>query len=151
MTEPPHAHDPNPAPPSDDPAFRLVMPNGAQTVTLKRLRHLPGHTLPSAHIHSTGHPPSGPFAFGGVTLKALIQHLAPGRWSAAIVLSADGFGTQVQPAEWEDESARPILLAHTIDGQPLSREQGLVRLIVPSETDEALRQVKWVVEVRLLP
>ena len=36
------------------------------------------------------------------------------------------------------------------DGQPLTRDAGLVRLIVPSETDDALRQVKWIshIEVR---
>jgi hypothetical protein len=31
-----------------------------------------------------------------------------------------------------------------MEGQPLTREQGLVRMIVPSERDDALRQVKWV-------
>jgi hypothetical protein len=30
------------------------------------------------------------------------------------------------------------------DGQKLTRRQGLVRLIVPREKDDALRQVKWV-------
>ena len=33
---------------------------------------------------------------------------------------------------------------------PWSGAEGLVRLIVPTETDEALRQIKWVAEVRLL-
>ena len=53
-------------------------------------------------------------------------------------------------AEWASDEERPILLAHSIDGRPLTRAEGLVRLIVPAETDEALRQVKWVAEIRLL-
>jgi hypothetical protein len=35
-------------------------------------------------------------------------------------------------------------LALACDGKPLTRTQGLVRLIVPQEDDDALRQVKWV-------
>ncbi|MCB0075748.1 MAG: molybdopterin-dependent oxidoreductase [Caldilineaceae bacterium] len=46
-----------------------------------------------------------------------------------------------------DPPTRPSLLAITLDGQPLTREQGLVRLIVPTETDDALKQVKWVAEI----
>ena len=42
------------------------------------------------------------------------------------------------------------LLALEIDGRPLSRAQGLVRLVVPGETDDALRQVKWVSEIRVV-
>lgn len=143
-----HGHNPNPSPPSDDPTLRLITPDGVQTVTLDRLRRLPVIELPPGIIHSTGHPASGPFVFAGVALGALIAALAPGEWSAAEVVSADGFGTRVARAEWA-EGERPILLAHRRDGLPLTRREGLVRLIVPSETDEALRQVKWLSEIRL--
>jgi hypothetical protein len=34
-----------------------------------------------------------------------------------------------------------------LNGQPLTRAQGLIRLIVPAETDDALRQVKWVTQI----
>jgi hypothetical protein len=67
------------------------------------------------------------------------------------VLSADGFGNRVVIEELESESGgRPILLATKRDGKPITRAEGLVRLIVPSETDDALRQVKWIeyLEVR---
>jgi hypothetical protein len=37
-----------------------------------------------------------------------------------------------------------------MDGAPLSRRQGVVRLVVPSEVDDALRQVKWVAAVRVV-
>jgi hypothetical protein len=46
-------------------------------------------------------------------------------------------------------SEPPILLATHIDGRPMTRKEGLVRLIVPSERDDALRQVKWVSVVRI--
>jgi len=36
-----------------------------------------------------------------------------------------------------------------MDGATLTRAQGLVRLIVPSETDDALRQVKWVGRIEI--
>ncbi len=48
------------------------------------------------------------------------------------------------PADLAAEGERPSLLAYIKDGVSLTRAQGLVRLIVPSETDDALRQVKWV-------
>ena len=43
-----------------------------------------------------------------------------------------------------------MLLAYTLDGAPLTREQGLVRLIVPSEIDDALRQVKWLAMITIV-
>ena len=65
-------------------------------------------------------------------------------------MSGDGFGTRVSKEELlAAGQAGQHLLAYAIDGQPLTRAQGLVRLIVPSETDDALRQVKWVAEVNV--
>jgi DMSO/TMAO reductase YedYZ molybdopterin-dependent catalytic subunit len=46
--------------------------------------------------------------------------------------------------------SRPVLLAYMLDGAPLARGQGLVRLIVPSETDDALRQVKWLATITIV-
>jgi DMSO/TMAO reductase YedYZ molybdopterin-dependent catalytic subunit len=75
-------------------------------------------------------------------------------WQHVDVLSADGFGTRVHPHDLEDApdagNERPILLAYRMDGALLSRRQGLVRLVVPSEVDDALRQVKWVAAVRVV-
>ena len=146
----PHAHDSNPTPPDDDASLEIVLPDARRRVTVEALRALPGHTLPRAVIASTGHPASGPFDLSGVTLKTLLAAYAPGDWSAALVISGDGFGTRVLAEEWLGESERPILLAHTVDGRPLTRAAGLVRLIVPSEMDEAMRQIKWVAEIRLV-
>lgn len=145
----PHPHDPNPTPPTDDPTLRLVTPSGLARISVEDLRRLPVLTLPDSYIVSTGHPRSGPFTFTGVLLGTVIGALAPGDWSAALIISDDGFGTRVTADEWAAR-AQPVLLAHTRDGQPLTREEGLVRLIVPSETDEALRQIKWVGEIRLI-
>lgn len=143
-----HAHDPNPLPPTDDPAIHIVAPTGTTLVTVADLRALPARTLPNSYIVSTGHGASGPFVFAGATLEEVIARYAVGSWTAATVVSADGFGTRVTAGEWRD-SSRPILLAYAIDGRPLTRAAGLVRLIVPTETDEALRQIKWVEAIRL--
>ncbi len=149
----PHAHDPNPDPPSVDPTFQLRLPHGDElAVSVASLAELSQTTLTDCYIVSTGHGSSGPFTFTGPTLLACVQHyLAPTQaWSQVEVISADGFGTRVRAAELLDRgNPRPILLALTRNGQPLTRQQGLVRLIVPSETDDALRQVKWVGQINI--
>ena len=145
----PHTHDSNPTPPGDDATFAVITSHGRAVVTVAALRALPAHTLRGATIASTGHAASGPFDFTGAPLCAVIAAYAPGVWAAALVSSGDGFETRVLAPEWLGEPARPILLAYAVDGRPLSRAEGLVRLIVPSETAEALRQVKWVAEIRL--
>jgi DMSO/TMAO reductase YedYZ molybdopterin-dependent catalytic subunit len=71
-------------------------------------------------------------------------------WRYVDVISADGFGTRVFAKEAQTPTTtRPILLSYAIDGMPMTRAQGLVRLIVPSETDDALRQVKWVQRIEV--
>ena len=107
-------------------------------------------TLPNCYIVSTGHGTSGPFAFTGVRLLDLVEQLWHGDWTQVEVVSGDGFGTRAQRSELTETTHRPIILAHTLDGLPLSRADGLVRLIVPSETDDALRQVKWVAHVHII-
>ena len=147
----PHSHDPNPDPPSPDPAFTLTRPSGESVAMgVDDLRSLPTTSVPSCYIVSTGHGTSGPFTFAGVRLLDLIAAYVSLPWSQVDVISADGFGNRVYREELENpDPAGPILLAHTIDGEPMSREQGLVRLIVPSEKDDALRQVKWIAQVNV--
>jgi DMSO/TMAO reductase YedYZ molybdopterin-dependent catalytic subunit len=147
----PHSHEPNPEPPTADPTIRLVTPDGHEiAVTVEKLQErYTAVTLPDCYIVSTGHGTSGPFAFTGVRLLDLVQRYAQDSWSQLEVISADGFGNRVEVAElYQPLPARPILLAYAVDGEPLTRNQGLVRMIVPSETDDALRQVKWVEVVR---
>jgi hypothetical protein len=142
----PHSHDPNPEPPLGDGAFRLSLPDGREVaITPAELRALPRSAVANCFIVSTGHGTSGPFTFSGVRLLDLVVAFHPAGWSQAEVISADGFGNRVTAGELlAPHPAGPILLADEVDGRPLSRAQGLVRLIVPSESDDALRQVKWI-------
>ncbi len=148
----PHSHDPNPAPPSADPAFVLRADEQEWRLTPDVLARLPLLAIPNCTIVSTGHGTSGPFTFGGVSLLVLLRAYARGTdWTQVEVVSADGFGTRLSRAELESEPAdRCCLLAVSIDGRPMTRDEGLIRLIVPSEKDDALRQVKWVARVTLV-
>lgn len=151
----PHSHDPNPEPPSDDPSFTLSLSDGTEVeLTVGSLRELPATTVSDCYIVSTGHGTSGPFAFTGVQLADLLAAygVPAGDWSEIEVISADGFGTRL-PAEdvREPADAGPIILAYAIDGDLMRRRQGLIRLIDPSETDDALRQVKWVRRINVRP
>ncbi|MFZ0547678.1 MAG: hypothetical protein WAM60_19685, partial [Candidatus Promineifilaceae bacterium] len=57
----PHAHDPNPEPPSADPTIVLTLPDGrTHPITIQHLQTLPQHTLNDCYIVSTGHGTSGP-------------------------------------------------------------------------------------------
>ena len=115
---------------------------------------MPFTQIDGCYIISTGHGTSGPFSFGGVRLITLLESLLPSTesWHYVDVHSADGFGTRLKHTDLQSEDPRrSALLAYQLDGQPLTRARGLVRLIVPSEVDDALRQVKWVerIEVKL--
>lgn len=147
----PHSHEPNPKPPSEDATIKLVLPNGrSQSITIADLQSLPSISLSNCYIISTGHGTSGPFRFTGVTLLTFIRHYCLEPWAQVEVVSADGFGNRVLAAELQQpDPTGPILLAYGLDGQTLARIQGLVRMIVPNEKDDALRQVKWVGEIRM--
>lgn len=146
----PHAHEPNPLPPSPDAELILHLPDGAtRRISPVELRSLNSVTVPHCYIVSTGHGTSGPFSFTGVRLRDLVELHWSGAWTQVEVVSGDGFGTRASRAELTAPTTRPVLLAHSRDGQPLTRADGLVRLIVPGEIDDALRQVKWVADVRI--
>jgi DMSO/TMAO reductase YedYZ molybdopterin-dependent catalytic subunit len=148
----PHRHDPNPEPPSADPAFTLSWPGGSARISPNDLRRLPPLTLPNCYIVSTGHGTSGPFAFTGVPLLQLIDHLVGPdiAWQQVAIISGDGFGTRLTRQELTALPAhRPALLAYALDHQPLTRAEGLVRLIEPNESNDALRQVKWIATVKV--
>lgn len=148
----PHSHEPNPVPPGDDATIKFLGVDGrTHPLTVADLRRLPETSVPNCYIVSTGHGTSGPFTFTGAALLAVINANSLDTWTEVEVVSADGFGNRVYAAElFKPDPAGPILLAYALDGQLLSRAQGLVRLIVPSERDDALRQVKWVREVRVV-
>jgi hypothetical protein len=132
-----------------DPAFVFIAPDGRQTsISPDELEKLPQISLPDCYIVSTGHGTSGPFEFSGVSLLDFVRSQLPvdSEWSQVEVISADGFGNRVMADELANPHPpeRPIILGYKIDGHRMNRHQGLVRMIVPSETDDALRQVKWV-------
>jgi DMSO/TMAO reductase YedYZ molybdopterin-dependent catalytic subunit len=148
----PHSHDPNPEPPSAEASFRVIWPGGDRIYAPADLRRFPALTITDCFIVSTGHGTSGPFTFTGVPLLTLIDALLPdpAAWNEVAVLSGDGFGVRLYRHELIAlPPHRPALLAYALDGQPLTRQQGLVRLIEPNETDDALRQVKWIAEIRI--
>jgi DMSO/TMAO reductase YedYZ molybdopterin-dependent catalytic subunit len=127
----------------------LCRPDGRETaLTPDDLARLPQTVVAACMIASTGHPASGPFTFSGVRLADLFAAQEIAAWQFADVVSGDGFGTRVHAPEAQT-AAPPILLATSIDGAPLRRDQGLVRLIVPAETGDALRQVKWVARIEV--
>lgn len=149
----PHRHDPNYEIPLGNGNFTLELPNGEiRAVTVDKLRDLPYWELANCYIVSTGHGTSGPFTFGGTRLIDLIEAYVEGttEWQEVEVISGDGFGNRLYRIELAQyETQHPPLLAYRKDNALLTRADGLVRLIVPTERDDALRQVKWVNEVRV--
>lgn len=161
-----HAHEPNLQTPPGNGAFDVVTPAGrTHRITPADLAALPLTTVAGCYIVSTGHGSSGPFTFGGARLVDLLQYVlgagelesaqgagevrnAKGAgWQHVDVIGADGFGARLTPADLLAWNARPIVLAYARDGAPLTRAQGLVRLVDPRETRDALRQVKWLARI----
>lgn len=147
---PPHSHEPNPTPPPGNVEVSIHFQGRSAMLTPETLLSMPQQIVNNCTIISTGHGSSGPFAFGGVPLSALVENFAQQACSAVDVISADGFRTRLAGEELRSSAERPVLLAVTKDGRLLSREEGLVRLVVPHETGGALQQVKWVSEIRII-
>ncbi len=146
-----HPHEPNPAPPSSDPTLTVVLPNGStKMISVADLARLPQHLVTDCYIVSTGHGRSGPFQFSGVRFPDLLSALALNLSQVQYidVVAADGFGARLVPGELAGgPDGRPPLLALRINDRLMVRDEGLVRLITPNETDDALRQVKWVSQI----
>lgn len=154
----PHSHISNPHPPTADPTFALHLPEGRrEIVTVAQLQTLPVTAVADCLI-VTDHGVNGPFTFTGVPLRDLLAHYLPegSEWQAVEIISADQFGTRLTAVELRQPApAGPPLLAWGVNGygincRPLTRQEGLVRLVVPSERDNALRQVKWVDLIRVV-
>jgi len=143
----PHAHSNNTIPPDSDTRLTLVFADASKKmVTLESLKQDYPVTRYS-YTYVTDHGVHGPYILTGVTLLDLLVE-APDDWSELEVLSADGFGNRLLRSELLD-TEKPAMLYYRSDARMLTRQNGLVRLVVPSETDNALRQVKWVREIRV--
>lgn len=148
----PHSHDNNPEPPYIDPTMILMGPDGRQkTISLADLMADYEQTTIPAYTYMTDHGMHGPYKLEGVGLMDLInQELgAAAEWHEVEVISADEFGNRLYRHELVPADFPPVLLCHRSNNDQLRRIQGLVRLVVPSETDNALRQIKWVREIRV--
>lgn len=146
----PHSHDNNESPPDNNLDILLTRPDGSTvSIAAAALAHYPQSLIPH-YEYTTDHGKHGPYQLRGVALYDLIQQEVPAEWHEVEVLSADGFGNRVFREELERPMAvGPILLCTHTNGRPLGRAEGAIRLVVPSETDNALRQIKWVREIRV--
>lgn len=146
----PHSHDNNESPPDNNLDLVLTRPDGSITeIPAATLDNYPQAVIPQ-YEYTTDHGKHGPYRLTGVALYDLIQQEVATDWQEVEVLSADGFGNRVFRSELEQPvAAGPILLCTHSDGRPLGRAEGAIRLVVPSETDNALRQIKWVHEIRV--
>ena len=141
----PHSHDNNPTPPDDDTTIHLHDPAGNQiSIPLDRLHTDYAQSVIPAYTYTTDHGRHGPYRLEGVRLLDLINQNLNLPWNQVEVISADGFGNHLLRSELASDGEEPVLLCTRSNGEPLTRQHGLVRLVVPSETDNALRQIKWV-------
>ena len=146
---PPHSHDPSPNPPGNDSTLTLYVGLQAFHLTSGDLAGFPQSTVNNCYIVSTGHGTSGPFAFEGVQILELTNRYTNNTWVYINIISDDGFRTRLTRAALATMGERPVLLALKIDGRPMRRNEGLIRLIVPNEKEDALQQVKWVSDIRV--
>ena len=150
LGSPPHSHRPAPHPPDEDASLRIEGPGiGVVCLDVKTLNALPALEQADCYIVSTGHGTSGPFSFSGPSLATVANHCEIQPFNFVEVSSGDGFFTVLKRQEvLESRLGQTAMLALAKDGQPLSRAQGLVRLIVPTERNDALKQVKWISKIQ---
>ncbi len=142
----PRSHIPHSHPPGKNPSLRITVP-GMESICLgiDALSALPALEQTDCYIVSTGHGTSGPFRFAGPTLAALASRCGIAEFESVRVTSGDRFFTILTAQEVAlSHPGSAVMLALYLDGHPLTREQGLVRLIVPTEKRDALKQIKWV-------
>lgn len=146
MSDPlkPHKHSNNTTPPRGNSNITLYNTDSSSVeLSLEQLQmNYPPSIIP-AYTYVTDHGVHGPYKLEGVSLKDLITKEVKTPWSELEVLSADGFGNRLSKEEIFAKGD-PIMLYFKTDGEMLTKQHGLVRLVVPSETDNALRQIKWV-------
>lgn len=139
----PHRHDNNETPPDEKLDIWLELPQQKICVWPTYWPTYPRHELP-AYTYTTDHGRHGPYRLAGVSLKTIIHTHWTNPFAAVIVISADGFGNRITSQELWADGGKQILLCDESNGRALPRTAGAIRLVVPRETDNALRQIKWV-------
>jgi DMSO/TMAO reductase YedYZ molybdopterin-dependent catalytic subunit len=99
-----------------------------------------------AYTYVTNHGVHGPYRLEGVSLLDLIPEMFAA-WSSVEVISADGFANTLSKAELL-AAKEPAMLYYLSDGKSLEPKHGPIRLVVPSETNNAIRQIKWVKRIQ---
>lgn len=142
----PHAHlNNNTVPASAETTIIVVAPtDAAEFLPLTQLQQYPQQTIVMPLI--TDHGTHGPYHFGGASLSDILADFWSNYWTEIVIESADGFSCRLSSAELMQH---PVLLCYQQNGEPLSLEHGLVRLIVPHQKS-ALYQIKWVRFLRIL-
>ena len=136
---------------ADTTIFLNVLKQKTIEINLEALQSNYQTSVLESYTYQTDHGRHGPYRLEGVRLVDLIgQHLPQeSEWNQVEVLSADGFGNRIYKTELL-EASEAILLCFRSNGGALERQHGLIRLVVPFETDNALRQVKWVRTINVL-
>jgi len=151
MSDPlkPHKHSNNTTAPKGNTNITINKTNGSSLdLSLEQLKtNYPQSVIP-AYTYVTDHGVHGPYRLEGVSLKDLITQENKNDWSEVEVLSADGFGNRISKEEILVETD-PIMLYYKSNDKMLERKHGLVRLVVPTEIDNALRQIKWVKTINI--
>ncbi len=131
-------------PPDDITAITVTLPDGSQqTIDVADLAQMKRSAVSYSFV--TDHGVHGPYRLGGVALSDLLTAVLPAdmEFGRVSVISADDFATTFDKDDLRPNDT-PMLLCDSSDDQQLTRQRGLIRLVVPADHDDALRQIKWV-------
>ncbi|MCA9838979.1 MAG: molybdopterin-dependent oxidoreductase [Trueperaceae bacterium] len=135
-------HHNNTTPPSANTDIIIDLPDNEHHLRLENLIEDYPQSVIEGYTYVTNHGVHGPHRLEGVSLLDLIPETLVD-WQTIEVISTDGFSNTLSKEELLS-AKEPIMLYHSIGGERLEHKHGLVRLVVPTETDNALRQIKWV-------
>lgn len=142
----PKKHHNNTTIPETSASIYLALVAEETKLSLDDLKKNYPQSVIEAYTYVTNHGTFGPYRLEGVSLLDLIPESLTD-WSEIKVIGADGFSNTLTRAELS-EAKEPAMLYYLRDGQALEPQHGPIRLVVPTETDNAIRQIKWVQRVK---
>lgn len=142
----PKKHHNNTTIPETNSEIFLEFADGESTLSLEELKNKYPQSVIEAYTYVTNHGVYGPYRLEGVSLLDLIPETFS-NWSEVEVISADNFANTLSKAELI-AAKEPAMLYYLSDGKSLDSKHGPIRLVVPSETDNAIRQIKWVKQIK---